>query len=83
MQIDKNRPSFLNFRALTIRWPDDKHIRLCALASSRVTTINRLIDEMATLMLAEFDVETWFCMQASAGAGKTARGLELLKKAMG
>ena len=69
--------------ALTVRLPDDKHMRLRALASSRGTTINRLIDEMTTLMLAEFDVETRFRVRASAGSGKAARGLELLKKAAG
>ena len=68
--------------ALTVRLPDDKHMRLRALASSRGTTINRLIDEMTTLMLAEFDVETRFRMRAQAGGSKTARGLELLSKAM-
>jgi len=67
--------------ALTVRLPDDKHRRLRALASSRGTTINRLIDEMTTLMLAEFDVETRFRVRASAGAGQAARGLELLNKA--
>ena len=69
--------------ALTVRLPDDKHMRLRALASSRGTTINRLIDEMTTLMLAEFDVETRFRVRASAGAVQATRGLELLKKAAG
>ena len=69
--------------ALTVRLPDDKHMRLRAPASSRGTTINRLIDEMTTLMLAEFDVETRFRVRARAGSGKAARGLELLKKAVG
>ena len=69
--------------ALTVRLPDDKHMRLRALASSRGTTINLLIDEMTTLMLAASDVETRFRLRAGAGAGSTARGLELLKKAMG
>ena len=68
--------------ALTVRLPDDKHMRLRALASSRGTTINRLINEMTTLMLAEFDVETRFRVRAGMGAGKTARGLELLQKAI-
>ena len=67
--------------ALTVRLPDDKHMRLRALASSRATTVNRLIKEMTTLMLAVFDVETRFRVRASVGAGKSARGLELLNKA--
>ena len=46
--------------ALTVRLADDKHRRLKALAKSRGTPLNRLIDEMTTLMLAEFDAETSF-----------------------
>jgi predicted transcriptional regulator len=67
--------------ALTVRLPDDKHQRLKALAQSRGTTLNRLIDEMATLMLAEYDAETRFLLRAARGAGKEQRGLELLSKA--
>lgn len=37
--------------ALTVRLPDDKHRRLRAPAESRGTTLNRLIDDMATVML--------------------------------
>lgn len=69
--------------ALTVRLPDDKHRRLRALAESRGTTLNRLIDEMATVMLAEFDAETRFRLRAARGAGKEARGLALLDKAQG
>lgn len=67
--------------ALTLRLPDDKHRRLKALAQSRGTPLNRLMDEMATLMLAEFDAETRFNARAARGAGNAARGLELLGKA--
>ena len=69
--------------ALTVRLPDDKHQRLRALAQSRGTTLNRLIDDMATVMLAEFDAETRFKLRAARGAGKQARGFELLDKARG
>ena len=67
--------------ALTVRLPDEKHQRLKALAKSRGTPLNRLIDEMATLMLADFDAETRFRIRATRGSGKTERGLALLKKA--
>ena len=50
--------------ALSVRLPDDKHDRLRNMAKYRGTTINRLIDEMATLMLAEFDAETRFRLRA-------------------
>jgi predicted transcriptional regulator len=71
--------------ALTVRLPDDKHARLRALAQSRGTTLNRVIDEMTTMMLAahqnERDAEVRFRLRAAKGEGKTARGLALLKKA--
>lgn len=67
--------------ALTVRLPDDKHQRLRALAESRGTTLNRLIDEMTTVMLAEFDAETRFKLRAARGAGQVERGLALLDKA--
>ena len=67
--------------ALTVRLADEKHRRLKALAKSRGTPLNRLIDEATTQMLVEFDTETRFRLRAERGAGKTERGLELLMKA--
>ncbi len=67
--------------ALTLRLPDDKHERLRALAQSRGTSVNRLLDEVTTLLLAEYDAETRFKLRAQRGASKAARGLELLDKA--
>jgi predicted DNA-binding protein len=67
--------------ALTVRLSDEKHLRLKALAKSRGTPLNRLIGEMTTLMLAEFDAETRFAVRAARGAGREVRGLALLKKA--
>ena len=52
------------------------------LAASRGTPLNRLIDEMTTVMLAEFDAETRFRLRASQGAGREAEGLALLDKAL-
>ena len=68
--------------ALTVRLPDDKHNRLRALAQSRGTTLNRLIDEMTTIMLVEHDAETRFRLRAARGTGQTQRGVELLAKAL-
>jgi len=42
-----------------------------------------LLDEATTLLLAEYDAETRFRLRALRGAGKAARGLELLNKATG
>lgn len=63
--------------------PDDKHRRLRALARSRGTSVNRLLDEVTTLLLAEFDAETRFRLRAERGANRTERGLALLDKAAG
>ena len=38
---------------LTLRLPDEKHQRLRTFAHSRNTAINRLMDEMTTLMPAK------------------------------
>ena len=69
--------------ALTVRLPDEKHRRLKALAKHRGTPLNRLIDEVTTVMLAEYDAETRFRLRAERGAGKTDVGLSLLAKAAG
>ncbi|NTV86005.1 MAG: toxin-antitoxin system HicB family antitoxin [Burkholderiaceae bacterium] len=69
--------------ALTLRLPDDKHERLRALAQSRGTSVNRLLDEVTTLLLAEFDAETRFRLRTQRGTGKAERGLDLLDKAAG
>ena len=67
--------------AMTIRLPDDKYRRLKELSARRGTSVNRLIDEMTTQMLVEFDIETRFALRAARGVGKAARGTELLRKA--
>ncbi|MBU2841020.1 ribbon-helix-helix domain-containing protein [Acidithiobacillus thiooxidans] len=67
--------------ALTVRLPDDKHRRLKELSRQRKISVSKLIDEMTTLMLADFDAETRFQLRATRGQGKTFRGLELLEKA--
>ena len=69
--------------ALTIRMPDGKYQRLKALSRRRRTSVNQLIDEMATLLLAEADAETHFLLRAQRGQDKQKRGLALLEKAKG
>lgn len=63
---------------LTIRLPDEKHSRLKALAQSRGISVNKLMEELSTLALAEFDAQTRF--QALAMHGDVARGLEILDR---
>jgi predicted transcriptional regulator len=69
--------------ALTIRMTDEKYSRLKQLSVARKISMNRLVDEMATIMLTEFDAETRFQARAERGVGKAPRGLALLKKARG
>ena len=66
---------------LTLELPDDKLQRLEVVARARGTSVARLFDEMSSVMLAEADAETRFQLRAQRGAGKEARGLELLGKA--
>jgi predicted DNA-binding ribbon-helix-helix protein len=69
--------------ALIIRMPQDKRERLKQLARARSMSVNKLIDEVATILIAEFDAETRFRLRATRGAGKARRGLALLEKARG
>ena len=64
--------------ATTVRLTDEKHARLQALAKARKVSINKLFDEMATVMLAEFDAETRYRLRAAKGSAQ--RGLDLLDK---
>ena len=63
---------------LTVRLPDDKHDRLKALAAHRKVSVNKLIEELSTQALAEFDSEVRF--RALASAGNKKEGLDLLDK---
>ena len=69
--------------ALIIRMPPDKRERLKQVAKSRNVSVNKLIDEMATLAIADHDAETRFRIRAERGRGGVARGLRLLQKAAG
>ncbi len=63
---------------VTLRIPDEKHMRLKQLAASRNTSVNRLLDELATIILVQHDVSVQF--RADAEKGNPARGLALLDK---
>lgn len=63
---------------LTVRIPDDKHGRLKALARHRHVSVNKLIEELSTQALAEFDSEIRF--RALAASGDIEKGLMLLDK---
>ncbi len=63
---------------LTIRLPDDKHTRLKELAQTRGISVNKLIEELSTIALAEFDAHTRF--KAMAVTGNPEEGLRILAK---
>jgi predicted transcriptional regulator len=63
---------------LTIRLPEEKHERLRQLALRRHISMNKLIEELSTVALTEFDAETRF--RARAAMGSAQEGLRLLDK---
>jgi predicted transcriptional regulator len=63
---------------LTIRLPDDKHARLRQLAKHRDISVNKRIEELATISIAEFDAESRF--RALAARGSAKKGLAILDK---
>jgi hypothetical protein len=69
--------------ALIIRLPEEKRARLKLVAKSRKVSVTKLIEEMATILLADFDAETRFELRAARGRGRIAEGLTLLDKAAG
>jgi hypothetical protein len=63
---------------LTIRLPETKHQRLKAFARSRGVSLNKLVEEWATVALAQLDAENRYRMRAARG--KPESGLVLLDK---
>ena len=63
---------------MTIRLPDEKHRRLRLLAQRNGVSLNKLVEEWASMTLAQFDAETRFLARAARGSAK--RGLALLDK---
>lgn len=63
---------------LTIRLPDDKHSRLRELAKARSVSVNKLIDELATVALANHDARVRF--EIRAARGNAVKALALLDR---
>ncbi|MEF8982617.1 CopG family transcriptional regulator [Thiohalorhabdus sp.] len=67
---------------LTIRLPNDKAERLKALAKSRGVSVNKLMEEMSTQALTEWDVESRFrAMAARADSREALAVLDRLDRA--
>ncbi|KAA9129733.1 toxin-antitoxin system HicB family antitoxin [Marinihelvus fidelis] len=63
---------------LTVRLPDEQHRRLKALAKRRRISVNKLMEELSTRAIVEFDVETRF--RALASRGSVEQGLDALRQ---
>lgn len=64
--------------AITFRLPDNKHERLKELAKSQNISLNKLLDELSTIALANFDTQNRF--KARAKKGNIEEGLDILNK---
>ena len=62
----------------TIQLPDDKLLRLRIVAEHRHISVNKLIEELATISIAEFDAVIRF--RALAARGSAKKGLAILDK---
>ena len=63
---------------LTVRLPDDTHERLKELARHRGVSVNKLMEELSTIAVAQHDAETRF--RALAARGSVGEGLRVLDK---
>jgi hypothetical protein len=63
---------------LTIRLPATKHQRLKAFARARGVSLNKLVEEWATVALAQLDAENHYRVRAARGRPEV--GLALLDK---
>lgn len=63
---------------LTVRLPDDKHQRLKRLAEQRKISMNKLVEELTTIALTEFDAQQRFLLRASSG--DAAQALKILRR---
>jgi predicted DNA-binding ribbon-helix-helix protein len=69
--------------AVTLELSEEKLRRLHAVARARGISVAQLLDEVSSALIADHDAQTRFRLRAQRGAGKEARGLELLDKAAG
>lgn len=60
---------------VTICLPDNKHLRLRELSKHRAVSGNKLIEELATIRIAEFDAETRFRTLGAHGSAKDGHAL--------
>ena len=61
--------------SLTLRLPDETYRRLDEIARARGTSVDRLFDDMAALMVAESDAKAHFDARAARGTGQGRAGV--------
>ena len=69
--------------ALTFRLSEQKHQRLKEMAQQQNISVNKLLDETVSVLLAEHDAYNRFLARAALGKNQIQRGLDLLNKAVG
>jgi predicted DNA-binding ribbon-helix-helix protein len=65
----------IQMSTMTIRLPDDKHLRLKQLAKAKHLSINKLVEELTTSVLSAHDAEVRFRSLALQGNPKKALAL--------
>ena len=63
---------------LTVRIPDENHERLRILAKGQGVSLNKLVDEIATIALTQHDAEIRFRLRSAKGSAK--HGLSMRNK---
>ena len=63
---------------LTVQLPDEKHSRLLRLARARHMTVDQLLEEVSSSVLADSDAQARF--MARAKRGSAAVGVKILDK---
>ena len=63
---------------LTLRLPDDTHVWLKEIARQRGMSMNKLIEELSTVAIAQYDAETRFRVMAARGS--VEEGLRVLDR---
>ncbi|NJO95674.1 MAG: toxin-antitoxin system HicB family antitoxin [Pleurocapsa sp. CRU_1_2] len=56
--------------SLHLRIPDEKYQRLRELARYKNISVNKLLSELTTMALTEYDLETRFKLRANRGSTK-------------
>ena len=69
---------------LTVRLPDDTHERLKELAQQRGVSMNKLMEELSTIAVAQHDAQARFRALAARGSVEEGRRvLDKLDRALG